>query len=115
MDFLIVLLITVAIVFIFLLILLANSRSSYNFYRKEHILTIVHPLKNDQINLETELKSWNVQGFKRLWWGSIFSVNLELNSGKWQKIYSKSLSGKIDQLIIYLESSAPNRKTESFR
>lgn len=97
------------------MVLLANSRSSYSFHRNGNILTIVHPLKNEVVNLETDLKSWNLKGFRRLWWGKIYSLNLELNSGKWKKIYSRSLSGTIDQLITHLESTALDKKTESIR
>lgn len=115
MEYLIILSITIFIIFILILVLLGNSRSSYSFHRNGKILTIVHPLKNEEVNLESELKSWNIKGFRRLWRGKIYSLNMELHSGKWKKIYSRSLDGTIDQLITYLESTAFDKKTESIR
>lgn len=115
MEFLVTLSISIVIVFILLIVLLFNSRNSYSFHRDGSILTIIHPLKKELINLESDLKSWNVQGFRRLWRGKIYALNLEMNSGKWKKIYARSLTGDIEQLINYLDSTAIKAKTESVR
>lgn len=113
MNYLIILFLSVLIIFILVMVLLSNSKSSNNIHIKGDKLTIRHPLKKEVINLESDLKSWNIQRINMLWWGRLYSVNLELKSGKWTKVYSRSLSGKIEQLIIYLKETAPERKIDS--
>ena len=113
MNFLFVLLITIVIISIPILIMLANNKSSNVINRDGNILTISHPLKNEVINIDSDLKSWNVQSFRRLWWGRIYGVSLELNSGKWKKLYTRILSGKIGDLVSYLEETAPEKRTGS--
>ncbi|MEB2778511.1 hypothetical protein SYJ56_24595 [Algoriphagus sp. D3-2-R+10] len=115
MNFLFIFLISVFIIFILIAVLLVNSKNSNNIQRSGNKLTIWHPLKKEVIDLEYDLKSWNVQQVNMLWWGRINSVNLELQSGKWKKVYSRSLSGKIAQLITYLEKKAIERKTDPSR
>lgn len=115
MNFLFIFLISVFIIFILIAVLLANSKSSNNIHINGNMLTIWHPLKKDVINLESDLKSWNVQQVNMLWRGKLNSVNLELQSGKWKKVYSRSLSGKIEELITYLEQTAIERKTDQLR
>lgn len=113
MNYLILLFLSVLIIFILVMVLLSNSKSSNNIHIKADMLTIRHPLKKEVINLESDLKSWNIQRINMLWWGKLYSVNLELQSGKWTKIYSRFLSGKIEQLLIYLEETASGKKTGS--
>ncbi len=113
MNYLFILLVTVLILIILLTVLFADSKTSNNIHRKGNILTIWHPLKKDVINLETDLKSWNIQHVRVLWWGRLYSVNLELSSGKWKKVFSRSLTGKIERLTSYLEKSAKEKKTDS--
>lgn len=115
MNYLIVVLISSILIFSLLFLMLQNYRSSYEFILSDDILTIKHPLKDEVIDLDLELKSWNVQGFRRLWWGKIYSVNLELRSGKWRKIYATQLAGKITILITHLESTYPERVAQSAR
>lgn len=111
MNYLYILLFSVAIVFILILVLLADSKSSNNIHIKGDKLTIWHPLKKIVIDLQADLKSWNIQSVHLLWRGRLHTVNLELESGKWKKIYSRSLSGKIEPLITYLEKSASQKRT----
>lgn len=113
MTYLVVLLITIIIISILVMVLLANNRSSNDISRDGNLLTISHPLKKEVINLDSDLKSWNVQSFRRLWWGRIYGVSLETKSGKWKKLYTRILSGNIGALITYLEETAPEKRRES--
>ncbi|EPR69131.1 hypothetical protein ADICYQ_1903 [Cyclobacterium qasimii M12-11B] len=73
----------------------------------------MHPFKKEVINLDAELYSWNFQRINTLWRGKLYSINLKLKSGKWTKVYSRSPSGKIADLINHLKITAVDKKGKS--
>ena len=77
------------------------------------MLTIWYPLKKEVVDIETDLLSWNVQQVWPLRWGRLYSLNLELKPGRWKNVYARTLSGKVGQLIAYLEKHAPERRTQA--
>tara|TARA_R110002020_G_scaffold254617_1_gene468325 strand:+ start:279 stop:620 length:342 start_codon:yes stop_codon:yes gene_type:complete len=112
MNYLIIFLISVIIIFTLIMVLFADSKSSNSIHRKGNKLTIWHPLNKQVINLNSDVKTWNIQKIRWFWWGTIYSVNIELLSGKWKKIYSRSITGKLEPLISHLEKIAPEKKRE---
>lgn len=112
MDYLIIILISVFIVFLLVSVLLIDTKTSNKISRKGNKLTLWHPLKKEEIDLEKDLKSWNVQRLNLLWRGRFYALNMELKSGKWKKIYTRSLSGKTGKLIAYLEINAQSNKKD---
>ncbi|WP_026954373.1 hypothetical protein [Algoriphagus vanfongensis] len=111
MDLLYIVLISCGIIFFFLIILLAETKTSNNIERKGSKLTVWHPLKKEVIDLETDLISWNVQRMKLLWWGKLYAVNMQLKSGKWKKIYARSRRGKFYKLISYLKKNELSKQS----
>jgi hypothetical protein len=113
MNYLVAILISIIVVFIFVIVLLLNTKTSNRISRAGSVLTIWYPLKKEVVDLEADLLSWNVQKVRPLWWGRFYSLNLEFKPGRWKNVYSRSLSGKVGQLIAYLEKHAPERKTQA--
>ncbi|WP_157963225.1 hypothetical protein [Algoriphagus litoralis] len=74
-------------------------------------MTIYFPLKVEQIDLDNDIKSWNLQGIRRLWWGRFYSLNLELDSGHWRKLYSKTLLGQMNDVVLYLQQNSPDKQS----
>ncbi|GAA0878953.1 hypothetical protein GCM10009119_19210 [Algoriphagus jejuensis] len=52
------------------------------FNNSENILTLWHPLKKEDVDLENELKSWNVRRMNLLWRGKPYALSLELTDGR---------------------------------
>lgn len=112
MDLLYIFLISIVLLILLFTVLFADSKSSNSIHRKGDKLTIWYPLKEEVIDLNTDLTSWNVQSIRPLWWGRLYAVNLELKSGKWKRVYTRSLTGRIRQLIEYLEENAKDKQAQ---
>lgn len=108
MDLVIILLFVVIIVS--MTALLADVKSSHSIRQNGKKLTIWYPLKKEKINLDSDLKGWSVQQTQRLGTGNLYLLKLQLKSGTWRKVYSKSRDGRIGQLIQYLEKSSGERQ-----
>ena len=91
-------------------VLLANSKTSVDFHLTDNKLTILHPFKKEVINLDEDLNSWNSQRINTLWRGKLHSINLQLKSGKWTKVYSRSRDRNMENLISYLQATAVEKK-----
>lgn len=113
MNSLLAILISIVVVFILVIVLLLDSKTSNSISRAGNMLTIWHPLKEEVIDLQADLLSWNVQQVRPLRWGRLYSLNLELRPGRWKNVYARSLSGTVGQLIDYLEKHAQERKSQA--
>ena len=100
------------IVFLLLAIYLSKANAVSNIDLQGRELTIRQPFKVAKISLKYDLKKWSVRKIKRLWGGRIFVLSLGLTTGESKKIYFRSRSGSIRQLIARLEEVAPNGKIE---
>ena len=103
MNYIVILSISIIILFSLVIILLLDSKTSNNASRKNDKLTIWSPLKKEQIDLKTDLKSWNIQKVKYLSFLEIYALSLELKSGDLKKVYSRSLNENLKKIIDYLE------------
>ncbi|GAA0880836.1 hypothetical protein GCM10009119_38060 [Algoriphagus jejuensis] len=107
MDYLVVTIVSILILALLVLILLLNSKTGKNFKLSGKTLTIWHPLKKEEINLEKDLRSWKVRRINLLWRKKLFALNLELKSGVWKKIYFRSRTEQFKQLVATLGEVSP--------
>ncbi|AEL28042.1 hypothetical protein [Cyclobacterium marinum] len=112
MDYLYIVIVSILIVSALMIVLLTNTKNSNNIILQGNKLTIFHPLKREDINLDADLQKWNVQKIQTLWRGKFYSLNLQLKSGKWNRLYSRNFTGKIAPVIEYLENTSPEKKAE---
>ena len=110
MEVTVVLVFTFIIIFAFISIMLLNNRLGHKISLEGENLTIWHPLKKDEINLENDVKSWKLTRINRLWRGTIYALNLETQSGEWKRLYFRHVTGKTRDLLSYLEQNASNRQ-----
>ncbi|WP_157972031.1 hypothetical protein [Pleomorphovibrio marinus] len=69
-----------------------------------------YPMRKKEFNLNQELKSWNIQEAKFLWIGKVFSINIELESGKWHHVNTRYNRESFEQIYTYLDSSYSERR-----
>ena len=112
MIYILMSIVSFAIVFLFLAIYLSKANTVSNIDLQGRELTIRQPFKVAKISLKYDLKKWSVRKIKRLWGGRFFVLSLGLTTGESKKIYFRSRSGSIRQLIARLEEVAPNGKIE---
>jgi hypothetical protein len=110
MEVTVVLFFTFIVIFSFVLIMLMNNRIGHKISLDGTNLTIWHPLKKDEINLENDLKSWKLTRINRLWRGTIYALNLQTQSGGWKRLYFRHVDGKVRELLSYLEQNASGRQ-----
>lgn len=110
MVYLVMSIFSIVVVFLFIAIFLSNTKTSNSISLRGRILTIWHPLKKTKIHLENDLKTWSIKRIHLLWSGKVYALNLQLTTGEWRKIYFRSRSGKIKQLLGSLKEVAPNGK-----
>lgn len=73
-------------------------------------LVIRYPVSKKEINLETELKSWKMQHINHLWIGQTQSINIELQSGKWHHINSRTNRETIEEVYHFLDENYSERR-----
>lgn len=76
-------------------------------------LVIRYPLRKKEINLDTELKSWRLQEVNRLWIGKTHSINLELQSGKWHHVDSRSNAETIQDIFLFLNENFEEKRIDN--
>lgn len=113
MDLLTIVLISCGIISLFFLFFLAESKTTHNIEKKGSKLTLWHPLKKEVIDLNTDIIDWNVQRIHLLWWGKLHAINIQLKSGKWKTIYSKSRRGKFNKLTSHLKKIDQTKQSQS--
>jgi regulatory protein YycI of two-component signal transduction system YycFG len=113
MNFLIATAVAILIVGILVTVLLLNSKTGHNIKLQGEILRIAHPLKEDVIDLQKDLKNWNVSRMNMLWRRRIYTINLELKGGSWKRVYFRSPSQDIQDLIAKLNELIPMKSGTS--
>ena len=81
--------IAVIIVTLAFLPLIYFTRKSSDIRIDGNKLVFRYPLRKKEVNLDTELKSWNLQQIKLLWIGKVHAINLELQNGRWHQVDSR--------------------------
>jgi regulatory protein YycI of two-component signal transduction system YycFG len=114
MNYLIVTIVAIVIIGLFVTILLLNSRTGHNIKLQGKILRINHPLKEDVIDLGKDLKTWNVSRMNLMWRRRLYALNLQVKGGAWKKIYFRSPTEDIQQLIATLNELVPLETGSSF-
>ena len=104
----------IIIIFIFSLMALFTRRSS-DIRLEGNKLVIRYPLRKKEINLGTELKSWRIQEVNRLWIGKTHAINLELESGKWHHVDSRSNAETIQDIFLFLNENFEEKRIETPR
>ncbi|MBN7811872.1 hypothetical protein J0A68_13030 [Algoriphagus sp. H41] len=106
-------LVSLAIIILVAVLFLSKTNTSSNVEMKgDGILLIKHPLNTTKIHLENDLKSWALKRIDLLWRGKAFVLSLQLSNGKTRKIYFRTKTGPILQVIRLLEKSVPDKNTE---
>lgn len=113
MDYIIISIAAILVLALFVSILLINFKTSNNIKLQGKTLTVWHPLKKEIINLEKDLKRWNIRRMNLLWRGKLYALTLKLKGGAGKKIYFRSRTGKIRRLVGVLEELAPEGKSDS--
>ncbi|WP_194777650.1 hypothetical protein [Pararhodonellum marinum] len=72
-----------------------------------------YPMKKKEINLNQDLKSWNIQEANFLWIGKVFSINMELESGKWHHVNTRFNRESFEQIYAYLDSTYSERRKKT--
>ncbi len=97
--------IVIASIVLFLIVtpLLFFSKRSTDVRLKGDLLVLRYPFTKEEINLSEALKSWHLQEAHFLRLGKIYSLNMELNSGKWKHVSSRFNAESFNLLFHYLE------------
>ena len=74
-----------------------------------------YPMRKKEINLNRDLKSWNMQEANFLWVGKVYSINLELVDGKWHHVNTRFNRESFKVIYSYLESSYSNRRKKDVK
>lgn len=85
--------------------LLFFFRRSTDVVLEEDTLILRYPLSKEEIKLNQELKSWNLQEAYFIRLGKIYSINMELKNGKWKSVSSRFNSESFKSIYQYLDSN----------
>ena len=69
-----------------------------------------YPMRKKEINLNQDLKSWNMQEAKFLWIGKVYSINIELKSGKWHHVNTRFNTETFEKIYSYLDITYSDRR-----
>lgn len=78
-------------------------------------MEVRYPMREKVIALNQELKSWNVQEANFLWIGKVYSINLELESGKWHHVNTRFNRETFEKIYTYLESTYSDRRKKDLK
>lgn len=107
---------TLVVVFVSILLLLLAFpllfflRRGTDVVLKDDILVLQYPLSKEEIDLNKDLKSWNLQEAYFLRLGRIYSINIELNNGKWKSVSSRFNPETFQTIYRYLEAAHSNKR-----
>jgi hypothetical protein len=113
-TFIVVIIVAVILVLVFLPLLYYTRRSS-DVRLEGEMLVIRYPIQKKEINLKTDLKSWNMQEAKFLWIGKVYAINLELNSGKWHNVNSRFNSESFNKVFEFLEKNFKDKRKKDLK
>lgn len=69
------------------------------------LLVLRYPFTKEEIQLSEELKSWHLQEAHFLRFGKVYSLNMELNNGKWKSVSSRFNADSFKLIFHYFEKS----------
>ncbi|MCL6258851.1 hypothetical protein M3O96_07130 [Aquiflexum sp. TKW24L] len=69
-----------------------------------------YPMRKKEIYLNQELKSWNLQEARFLWIGQVYSINIELESGKWHHVNTRFNRETFEKIYTYLDTTYSDRR-----
>ncbi len=100
----------IIILFLLLLFLLFFLKRSSDIKLVDDLLIIRYPFQKKELNLSRELISWHLQ--EAYFWriGRIYSINLELENGKWQRVNSRFNRKSFEALLRYLTENHPTKQ-----
>lgn len=73
-------------------------------------LEIKYPMRQQNIIINEELKRWSLQQATLFWIGKVYSVNLELHSGKWHHVNTRFNRESFDEIYEYLVRHYSDRR-----
>jgi hypothetical protein len=106
------LLAAIVVILGFLPIIYFTRRSSDIRFDGQNLI-IRYPLRKQVINLDKELKSWKLQEIRPLWYGKIFSINLELQSGRWHHVDSRMNRETFNSIFSLLSENFDEKREMS--
>ena len=74
-----------------------------------------YPMRKKEITLNQDLKSWNIQEADFLWIGKVYSINIELESGKWHHVNTRFNRETFEKIYTYLESTYFERRKKDLK
>lgn len=69
-----------------------------------------YPMRKKVNNLKQDLKSWNMQEAKFLWIGKVYSINIELESGKWHHVNNRYNRETFEMIYNHLDETYADRR-----
>lgn len=74
-----------------------------------------YPMRKKEVNLSQELKSWNMQQANFLWIGKVYSINIELESGKWHHVNTRFNRETFEKIYSYLDATYSGRRKKDLK
>ena len=88
------------------------TRHSTDVRLEGDLLILRYPFRKETIDLQQELKSWNLQEANYLRMGKIYAVNLELRDGKWKKVNSRFNAETFASILSHLNQSHADKQKQ---
>lgn len=74
-----------------------------------------YPMRKKEINLNQDMKSWNMQEANFIWIGKVYSINIELESGKWHHVNTRFNRETFDAIYSYLDKTYSQRRKKDLK
>jgi len=103
------------IIFLVFLPLVYFTRRSSDIRLLGDKMEFHYPLRKKEINLDQDLKSWNMQEANFLWIGKVYSINIELENGKWHHVNTRFNRETFDVIYTYLETAYTDRRKKDLK
>ncbi len=104
----------ILIVAVLLLVVLAPlyffTRRSSDIRLEGDVLVIRYPSKKESFILSEDMASWTLQQARLFWIGKVYSVNIELKSGKWRMVSSRYNGETFQEIFEYLQHKYPEAR-----
>jgi hypothetical protein len=115
MDFLVgIIIVGFLIALVFLPIVYFTRRSS-DIRLLGDRLDVHYPMRKEELVLNQDLKSWNMQEANLFWIGKVYSINLELKNGKWHHVNTRFNRETFDKIYEYLDANYADRRKKDMR
>lgn len=74
-----------------------------------------YPMRKKEINLHQDMKSWNMQEANFIWIGKVYSINIELESGKWHHVNTRFNRETFEAIYSYLDQNYSQRRKKDVK